>query len=261
MACAAWCSVHRAHSGESMTLHSRLVALDIQWCCGAGIFDEALAGGVRNLNFGGLSTSLGTTMYRRAAYHAWCLATVCCLLNVHLGFFTQHMHLDSLHELLTPQQTHILLLPPYYTPLLTIPMLSALTTITRVYRYQFRIPPYYTLLVRSLTILEGIALASDPNYKVLGAAYPWIARRLLTDESAELRATLRRLLYTCACYALVLVSVNQGCHELQMQRAGCCVSVDRATAAHGRAAGAARDAAPPPVHARILIDSLIACTC
>lgn len=49
---------------------------------------------------------------------------------------------------------------------------------------------------RSLTILEGIALASDPDYKVLGAAYPWVARRLLTDPSPELRTTLRRLLYT-----------------------------------------------------------------
>lgn len=66
---------------------------------------------------------------------------------------------------------------------------------TTMYKYKFRIPPYYTLLVRSLTILEGIALASDPKYKVLGAAYPWVARRLLTDTSPELRATLRRLLY------------------------------------------------------------------
>lgn len=35
-----------------------------------------------------------------------------------------------------------------------------------MYQYKFRIPPYYTLLVRSLSVLEGIALASDPNYKV-----------------------------------------------------------------------------------------------
>lgn len=120
-----------------------------------------------------------------------------------------------------------------------------------MYQFHFRIPPYYTLLVRSLSVLEvrskasckgqtqsalsrtqpplwvwaacaltclsynsvrtnpacspgtsthmapapfltplppqGIALASDPNYKVLGAAYPWIARRLLTDTTPELR--------------------------------------------------------------------------
>lgn len=66
---------------------------------------------------------------------------------------------------------------------------------TTMYRYQFQIPPYYTLLVRSLTVLEGIALSSDPSYKVLGAAYPWVARRLLTDRSPELRDTLRALLY------------------------------------------------------------------
>ncbi|GAX74122.1 hypothetical protein CEUSTIGMA_g1571.t1 [Chlamydomonas eustigma] len=64
-----------------------------------------------------------------------------------------------------------------------------------MYQFKFRVPPYYTLLVRSLTVLEGIALASDPSYKVLSAAYPWIARRLLTDRSPELRATLTSLLY------------------------------------------------------------------
>ncbi|KAF5839993.1 ABC1 family-domain-containing protein [Dunaliella salina] len=64
-----------------------------------------------------------------------------------------------------------------------------------MYQFNFRIPPYYTLLVRSLTVLEGIALASNPDYQVLGSAYPWIARRLLTDRTPEMRDTLRALLY------------------------------------------------------------------
>jgi hypothetical protein len=64
-----------------------------------------------------------------------------------------------------------------------------------MYQFKFAIPSYFTLLVRSLTVLEGIALASDPNYKVLNAAYPWVARRLLTDKTPELKATLRGLLY------------------------------------------------------------------
>lgn len=50
-----------------------------------------------------------------------------------------------------------------------------------------------TLVV--LSFVQGIALSADPNYKVLGAAYPWIARRLLTEQSPELRDTLRTLLY------------------------------------------------------------------
>ena len=42
---------------------------------------------------------------------------------------------------------------------------------------------------------QGIALSANPNYKVLGAAYPWIARRLLLDTAPELQETLRTLLY------------------------------------------------------------------
>ncbi|KAK9810297.1 hypothetical protein WJX72_008275 [[Myrmecia] bisecta] len=38
-----------------------------------------------------------------------------------------------------------------------------------MYQYSFRIPPYYTLLVRSLSVLEGIAISSDPNYKTAAA--------------------------------------------------------------------------------------------
>lgn len=43
--------------------------------------------------------------------------------------------------------------------------------------------------------VQGIALASDRDYKVLGAAYPWVARRLLTNTTPELRSTLLALLY------------------------------------------------------------------
>jgi predicted unusual protein kinase regulating ubiquinone biosynthesis (AarF/ABC1/UbiB family) len=47
----------------------------------------------------------------------------------------------------------------------------------------------------SLTVLEGIALSTDPNYKVLSSSYPWIARKVLTDKSPQLQSTLRSLLY------------------------------------------------------------------
>lgn len=67
-----------------------------------------------------------------------------------------------------------------------------------MYQYKFQIPSYYTLLVRSLSVLEGIALASQPDYKVLSAAYPWIARRLLTDTTPELQDTLKSLVYNKA---------------------------------------------------------------
>ena len=50
-----------------------------------------------------------------------------------------------------------------------------------MYKFPFQLPPYYALIIRSLLTLEGIALSVDPNFKILGAAYPYFARRLMED--------------------------------------------------------------------------------
>ncbi|XP_010521117.1 PREDICTED: uncharacterized aarF domain-containing protein kinase At1g71810, chloroplastic [Tarenaya hassleriana] len=64
-----------------------------------------------------------------------------------------------------------------------------------MYRFKFRIPPYFSLVIRSLAVLEGIAISINPNYKVLGSTYPWIARKILTDSSPQLKSSLQNLLY------------------------------------------------------------------
>ena len=64
-----------------------------------------------------------------------------------------------------------------------------------MYEFPFRVPAYYALIIRSMVTLEGIAIGIDPNFKVLSKAYPYIAQRLLTDPSSELRASLRDLLF------------------------------------------------------------------
>ncbi|MBD2231199.1 ABC1 kinase family protein [Phormidium tenue] len=64
-----------------------------------------------------------------------------------------------------------------------------------MYEYPFRVPAYYALIIRSLVTLEGIAINVDPNFKVLSKAYPYVAKRLLTDQSPELRASLQDLLF------------------------------------------------------------------
>ncbi len=64
-----------------------------------------------------------------------------------------------------------------------------------MYEYPFSVPAYYALIIRSLVTLEGIAIRVDPNFKVLSKAYPYIAKRLLTDPSTELRSSLRDLLF------------------------------------------------------------------
>jgi predicted unusual protein kinase regulating ubiquinone biosynthesis (AarF/ABC1/UbiB family) len=64
-----------------------------------------------------------------------------------------------------------------------------------MYRFPFRVPPYYALIIRSLVTLEGIALSVDPDFKILGAAYPYFARRLMEDPDPQLRRSLREMLY------------------------------------------------------------------
>ncbi|WP_338038753.1 AarF/ABC1/UbiB kinase family protein [Neosynechococcus sphagnicola] len=64
-----------------------------------------------------------------------------------------------------------------------------------MYEYPFRVPAFYALIIRSLVTLEGIAINIDPNFKVLSKAYPYVAKRLLTDPAPELRDSLRDLLF------------------------------------------------------------------
>jgi predicted unusual protein kinase regulating ubiquinone biosynthesis (AarF/ABC1/UbiB family) len=64
-----------------------------------------------------------------------------------------------------------------------------------MYEYPFRVPAYFALIIRSLVTLEGIAINVDPDFKVLDKAYPYIAKRLLTDPAPELRTSLKDLLF------------------------------------------------------------------
>ncbi len=64
-----------------------------------------------------------------------------------------------------------------------------------MYKFPFRVPPYYALIIRSLVTLEGIALSVDPDFKILGAAYPYFARRLMEDPDPQLRRSLREMLF------------------------------------------------------------------
>ena len=64
-----------------------------------------------------------------------------------------------------------------------------------MYKFPFRVPPYYALIIRSLVTLEGIALSVDPDFKILGAAYPYFARRLMEDPDPQLRLSLREMLF------------------------------------------------------------------
>jgi predicted unusual protein kinase regulating ubiquinone biosynthesis (AarF/ABC1/UbiB family) len=64
-----------------------------------------------------------------------------------------------------------------------------------MYEFPFQVPAYYALIIRSMVTLEGIAIGVDPEFKVLSKAYPYVAKRLLTDPSPELRNSLKDLLF------------------------------------------------------------------
>ena len=61
--------------------------------------------------------------------------------------------------------------------------------------YPFRIPPYFALIIRAISVLEGIALVGNPDFAIVDEAYPYISKRLLTDESPRLRSALKYIVY------------------------------------------------------------------
>jgi predicted unusual protein kinase regulating ubiquinone biosynthesis (AarF/ABC1/UbiB family) len=64
-----------------------------------------------------------------------------------------------------------------------------------MYQYPFRIPAKFALIIRSLVTQEGAALTLDPNFKIVQVAYPYVAKRLLTGESPQLRRRLLDVLF------------------------------------------------------------------
>ena len=64
-----------------------------------------------------------------------------------------------------------------------------------MYDLPFQVPSYYALIIRSMVTLEGIALSVRDDFKVLAVAYPYVANRMLTDRSPQLRNSLNELLF------------------------------------------------------------------
>lgn len=56
-----------------------------------------------------------------------------------------------------------------------------------VFQYPIRIPERYSLVIRSLLTQEGICMTLDKSFHFLEVAYPYVAKRLLTDETLRER--------------------------------------------------------------------------
>ncbi|KAI3989260.1 hypothetical protein MKX01_036443 [Papaver californicum] len=62
-------------------------------------------------------------------------------------------------------------------------------------KYHCQMPPYFTLVLRSLASLEGLAVAADQDFKTFESAYPYVAQKLLTDNSAPSRRLLHSVVF------------------------------------------------------------------
>eukprot|EP00541_Cyclophora_tenuis_P005544 CAMPEP_0116552500 /NCGR_PEP_ID=MMETSP0397-20121206/6526_1 /TAXON_ID=216820 /ORGANISM="Cyclophora tenuis, Strain ECT3854" /LENGTH=467 /DNA_ID=CAMNT_0004077467 /DNA_START=14 /DNA_END=1417 /DNA_ORIENTATION=- len=70
-----------------------------------------------------------------------------------------------------------------------------LDAISRDNVLKFKTPPFFTVIIRSLTILEGMALSVDPQFRLVRGSYPYVLRQLLSPERDEnIPVALRQLL-------------------------------------------------------------------
>jgi predicted unusual protein kinase regulating ubiquinone biosynthesis (AarF/ABC1/UbiB family) len=61
--------------------------------------------------------------------------------------------------------------------------------------YPLQLPPYFVLILRAFGTLEGLGLSTDENYAIVDQCFPYIARRLLSDDSPRMRKALKSFIY------------------------------------------------------------------
>lgn len=64
-----------------------------------------------------------------------------------------------------------------------------------MYEYPFRVPAKFALIIRSLVTQEGLALSLNPDFRIVEVSFPYISRRLLTEESPAMRKRLIEVLF------------------------------------------------------------------
>ena len=70
--------------------------------------------------------------------------------------------------------------------------------------YPIDIPPYFALILRAFSVIEGTALRVDPDYAIVKETFPYLSRRLLTDDQPRTRAALKQLLYGVRSFCAIV---------------------------------------------------------
>jgi len=63
------------------------------------------------------------------------------------------------------------------------------------FKYKFLLPSFFPLVVRSVSSLEGVALAVDPEFKLVAAGMPVVLNQLLSDRRPASEELLKELLF------------------------------------------------------------------
>lgn len=61
--------------------------------------------------------------------------------------------------------------------------------------FPFAVPTFFTLILRSFSVIEGIALGVDPTYSITMECFPYISRRILTDNDPRMNQILKGVLF------------------------------------------------------------------
>jgi hypothetical protein len=94
----------------------------------------------------------------------------------------------------------------------------ALDTLAALADVPLSITPNLALLGRAVGALEGIALVGNPNYRIIMEAYPFIARRLLSDDGPKIQESLQEILYTRKTSDFAVDSCDETTGMYQTQR-------------------------------------------
>jgi predicted unusual protein kinase regulating ubiquinone biosynthesis (AarF/ABC1/UbiB family) len=55
-------------------------------------------------------------------------------------------------------------------------------------QYKMVVPPYFALVLRAFSVIEGIAMQHNGAYRIVGSCFPYLSQRLLTDDHPRMQA-------------------------------------------------------------------------
>ncbi|KAI5067323.1 hypothetical protein GOP47_0017851 [Adiantum capillus-veneris] len=115
---------------------------------------------------------------------------------IKLGFLPPHLVHDELATKILPQLSRVLSQLVKGGGLQQMDIQQIIADLAQMAsQYSIVIPPYFAMILRAFSILEGIGLKNNPNYVIIDECYPYICKRLLTDDSPRARTALKYFLY------------------------------------------------------------------